>query len=198
MSFFPPGFDPRDEVIGILTLANINTVDGDFGFLLGVDGKFTDVNGKTWWGTTLIDSPDLEMSINGVAPAGQATLAWFDDPTQHDPDFSLMEQIRDLGTDYVRGRALTFFVQPLTDHAQLVSPVLAPIPLAQVRMQSIAFSLSGPNERSITLTWEGAFAGRNTARGLYYTTTDHARLIGSANASLTYMPMDARQPEKLF
>ncbi len=198
MSFFPPSFNPRDEVVGVLTLANINTADGDFGFLIGQDGKFTDIDGKDWWGSTLIDSPEIEMPINGVAPNGQITLSWFDDPTRRVPGVSLIAQIRALGADYVRDRALTFHVQPLTDRAQLWAPVLAPIPFAQVRMQSIAFSLSGATQRSITLSWEGAFAGRNTARGLYYTTTDHARLTGAANPSLTYAPMDNRQPEKLF
>lgn len=198
MSFFPVGFDPRDEVVGCLTLANVNTPDGDFGFMIGIDGKFVDIDGKEWWGTTLIDMPEIEMPLNGTAPAGQATLAWFDDPTQRDPEFSLIAEIKALGADYIRGRALTFYVQPLTAQAQFWAPVIAPIPFAQVRMQSVGFGLEGPTGRSITLVWEGAFAGRNTARNWFYTTQDHARLVGGANPSLTYVPMDGRQPEKLF
>jgi hypothetical protein len=198
MSFFPPGFDPRDDVVGLLTLANINTPDGDFGFMLGVDGKFTDVTGKNWWGTVLVDSPDIEMSINGLAPAGQLSLSWFSDPTQIGPEAGLIDDVKDLGTDYIRGRSLTFYVQPLTDTNQLWAPVIAPIRFAQVAMQSISFTLSGSFERSLSLSWEGAYVGRNTARGLYYTTTDHARLIGAANPSMTYAPMDGRQVEKLF
>lgn len=198
MSFFPPEFDPRDDVVRVLQLVNINTPDGDFGFLLGIDGKFTDVNGKDWWGSTLVDAPELEMSINGTAPAGQLTLAWFDDPTQRDPDTSLIAEIKALGVDYIAGRALTFYVQPFTDHAQFWAPVIAPIPVAQYRMTSLAFNLQGATERSITLSWEGAYAGRNQARGLYYTPADHARLTGAPNPSLTFAPLDSRQTEKLF
>lgn len=198
MSFFPPEFNPRADVVGLLTLANVNTPDGDFGFLLGVDGKYTDITGKDWWGSVLIAGPDIEMPINGVAPAGQISLTWFADPTQVGVGAGLIEDIKTLGADYVHGRALTFYVQPLTDMKQLWAAVMAPIPFAQVKMQSIGFALSGTSERSITLTWEGAFAGRNTARGLNYTTSDHARLIGAANPSLRYAPMDGRQVEKLF
>lgn len=198
MSFFPSGFDPRADVVGLLQLANINTPDGDFGFMLGVDGRFVDVNGKEWWGTVLVDSPDVELSINGVAPSGELTLAWFADPTQIGPEATLIEEVKALGSDYIRGRALTFYVYPFTNTAQLWAPVLPPIPFTQFKMQSIGFTLSGSSERSISLSWEGAYKGRNTARGYYYTTNDHAKLIGAANPSLTYAPMDGRQLEKLF
>lgn len=200
MSFFPAGFDPRADLVEVLDLANINTPDGDFGFILGRDGKFVDINGKEWWGSTLIDVPELEMSIDGVAPAGSLTMSWFQDPTQReDPENpGLVDQIMALGSDYISGRALTIYIQPMTDRAQLWAPVLAPIQVTELEMRSIAFAMNGPAGRSLTLTWEGAFRGRNSARGLYYTTTDHAKLTGSANPSLTYAPMDNRQPEKLF
>lgn len=198
MSFFPPGFDPRADVAGLLQLASINTPDGDFGFMLGVDGRFVDVTGKEWWGTVLVNKPEVEVSINGAAPAGQLTLAWFADPTQIGPEATLIEEVKAVGSDYIRGRAMTFYVQPFTDTSQLWTPVIAPIPFAQVEMQSIGFSSSGGGERSISLSWEGAYRGRNLARGYYYTTTDHAKLTGAVNPSLTYAPMDGRQLEKLF
>ena len=197
MTFFPPAFDPRADVIGALQLANINTPDGDFGFMLGADGKFTDVNGKDWWGSVLIDSPDVQLSINGTAPSGQLTLSWFADPTQLGAEAGLIEEVKTLGAAYIEGRALTFYVQPLTAVEQLWAPVLPPLQFAQVEMRSIAFSVVGA-QRSIALSWEGAFAGRNSARGYYYTTADHGRLTGSANPSLTYAPMDGRQIERLF
>lgn len=198
MSFFPPGFDPRDDLVGILQLANVNTPDGDFGFMLGSDGRFVDVNGKEWWGTVLIGTPEQEMSINGVAPSGQIALSWFADPTQTEDGATLIDQVKALGSDYVAGRAITFYVQPLTDMNQLWAPVLAPIPRGSYEMTSIGFSLVNTTTRTLSLSWEGAFAGRNTARGYHYTTEDHAKLIGAANPSLTYAPMDGRQTEKLF
>ena len=82
--------------------------------------------------------------------------------------------------------------------AKLWAPVLAPIPRGAYEMTSIGFSLVGTTTRTLSLSWEGAFAGRNTARGYHYTTEDHAKLIGAANPSLTYAPMDGRQTEKLF
>lgn len=198
MSFFPAGFDPRADVVGLLQLVNVNTPDGDFGFMLGIDGRFVDLNGKEWWGTVLVDSPEVEMSINGIAPSGQLTLAWFADPTQIGPEATLINEIKELGADYIKGRSLTFYVQPFTDLSQIWAPVIAPIPFAEMEMQSIGFSKAGSFDRSISLTWEGAYKGRNSARGYYYTTTDHAKLIGAANPSLTYAPMDGRQLEKLF
>lgn len=198
MSFFPASFDPRAEVVGALTLASVDTVDGLFNFMVGTDGVFTDTLGRAWVGSTLIGSSDIEQAINGVAPAGEATLSWFDDPALRDPESSVMEQVKALGADYVRGRALTFYVQPLTDFAQFWQPVIAPIPFARYTMQSLVFSFDGPLQRSITLRWEGVFGGRQTARGWYYTTADHAKLIGAANPSLTYMPKDNMRTEQLF
>jgi hypothetical protein len=198
MSFFPAGFDARADVVGLLQLVKINTPDGDFRFMLGVDGRFVDMNGDDWWGSVLADSPDIQMSINGVAPTGQITLAWFADPTQLGVEATLIDEIKALGAGYVYGRPMTFYVQPLTDTAQFWAPVLPPIPFATVEMRSIAFGMSGAAERSISLSWEGAFANRNAARGYYYTTSDHARLTGASNPSLTYAPMDGRQVERLF
>jgi hypothetical protein len=194
MSFFPPEFDPRADVVGALSLVNINTPDGDFGFLLGSDGIYGDVNGKAWHGAVIAESPKIDMSINGIAPAGQIGMGFFQDPDAPD----LIGQIRALGVDYVRGRRITFYVVPMTDLAQLHAPVLAPIPLADFEMRSIEATASGPVQRRLSLSFEGAFVGRNTARGWYYTTADHAKLTGAANPSLTYAPMDGRQEEKLF
>lgn len=194
MSFFPAGFDPRADVVGALDLVNINTPDGDFGFLLGVDGKFTDVNGKTWWGSTLLAGGDMEMPINGTAPSGSLTLSFFQDPGQPD----LIGQMMALGAAYVAGRSATFYVQPLTAVEQFHAPILAPIPLAVREMRSLTWRAVGALERSITVAFEGAFAGRNTARGYFYTTADHARLIGEPNSSLQFMPSDTFQEQPLF
>jgi len=194
MSFFPVGFNPRADVVGALDLVNINTPDGDFGFLLGQDGKFTDVNDTVWWGTVLLTVPTVPFPINGVAPAGELAMTFFQDPDLPD----LVGEIMDLGSDYIRGRAITFYVQVLTAMEQIYAPVVAPIRMAAFEMRSISATMMGPMQRRLTLSYEGVFAGRNEARGLYYSTVDHARLIGSANPSLNRIPTEYRPEEKLF
>lgn len=194
MSFFPVGFDPRSDAVGILDLALINTPDGDFGYILGQDGKFTDVNDFVWWGCTLVTQADMEFPINGTAPSGSLTLSYFQDPSQPD----LIAQIRSLGAAYVQGRPITFYQQIFGAISDLWQPVVAPIRVMTRRMTGISYGGSGDLERSITLTFESAYAGRNTGRGLSYNTEDHARLIGAANPSLQYMPHDTYQEEPLF
>ena len=65
----------RAPIVAKLDLVNINTADGDFGFIAGLDGRFTDVNGKTWIGSSLIQASAQESALNGKAPAkGKAFL----------------------------------------------------------------------------------------------------------------------------
>ena len=194
MSFFPEGFDPRSEAIGLLDLVSIDTPDGLFRFLLGVDGRFRDVDGHVWTGCQLIGASDLRASIQGEAPSGTLTLSFIQDPADGD----LVGEIRALGTDYVRGRAVTFLLQPLDSFEELQAPVFAPVPWLTRRAQHIEFDLTGALERRITLAIEGPFTGRNTAPGLQYTVADHARLIGAPNSSLRLMPTDTYQEQKLF
>lgn len=194
MSFFPSSFDPRADAFGVLSLVNVNTVDGDFGFILGEDGKFTDTTGKVWWGATIIESPQVDLAIGGVAPSGQIGMSFFQDPDAPD----LVAQVRALGSDYIRGRELSLWVQPLVSVNSLYAPEIAPLPVTSFEMRSITASATGPMMRRLSLSFETVFAGRNTARGWFYTTADHAKLTGSENISLSRMPTDARTEEKLF
>lgn len=194
MSFFPATFNPRDEVAGALDLVSIETDDGVFRFLLGADGIFTDSGGRQWIGSQLLEASELRLSIQGEAPAGTIGVSFIQDPDDGD----LVQQIKALGTDYVRDRTITYWVQPIRSMEELYAPTLPPIPWASRRGAHIEFDLSGAIERKISLHFEGPFTGRNTAPGLQYTVADHARLIGSANTSLRFMPTDTFQEEKLF
>lgn len=194
MSLFPEGFDPRGEVVFILDLVNINTVDGDFGFILGADGAFTDVNGKRWIGSTLLQGSDDELAIGGAAPSGSLSLSFFQDPSEPD----VIQQMKDLGVAYVEDRPVTFHVQPLRSQAEFYAPVLAPIKVMTRTARRLAFGISGPLERSIVLSYESVFERRRQRRGLVYNTTDHAALTGAANPSLRYMPTTTYQEQKLF
>ena len=194
MSVFPLGFDPRADVVGLLQLVMVNTVDGDFRFMLGQDGVFTDSTGEQWWGSSLFDLPGMEMAMDGLAPSGSLGMSYFQDPES--PDLSA--QIADLGADYVKGRALRFFVQPLLTHACLYQPEVPPVQWMQRTMTAISFALNGPTERRIALHFEGVFAGRNIAPGRYYTTADHALMLGVENPTLSLMPQSLQQDEPLF
>lgn len=194
MSFFPAEFDPRADVVGALTLAIVNTVDGDFRFMLDNDGVFTDSLGNQWWGSSMFSLPAMEMAMDGAAPSGSIGLSYFQDPAA--PDLSA--QIAELGADYVKGRALRFLVQPLVSANCLFAPVLPPLQWMQRTMTSISVALNGPTERRIDLHFEGVFAGRNVAPGRYYTTADHELLTGSPNPSLALAPKNLQQDEPLF
>ena len=187
-------FDPRAEVIGILDLVSIDTPDGVFRFISGTDGIFTDANGHQWLGARLINSGDMKASIQGEAPSGSITLAFIPDPSGAD----LIAQIRELGTDYVRGREIVFWDAPITSQSALYDGTVTPQRTFTRTAGHIEFDLSGPMERRITLTFEGPFTGRNTAPGLQYTTNDHALLIGAANSSLALMPTTMNQTEKVW
>ena len=194
MSFFPPEFDPRAEVVAVLDLVMIDTPDGPARFLLGVDGRFRDIDGDDWWGCTLISGTDLEMSIGGTAPSGSLTLSF----EQDDLSDVLVSEVRALGQAYVDGRAITFLVQPLTAMEEFWAPLLAPITVAVRTARGVTFSAAGAQQRALTLSFEGPAAGRNEARGWTYCTTDHALLTGAANPSLELMPTDLWQEQKLF
>lgn len=198
MSFFPPGFDARADVLGVLDLVSIDTPDGPARFMLGNDGRYRDSAGNDWWGSRLLGASDVQFALQGTAPSAELTLAFDDETAAGAP--ALIGQLRDLGSDYVRGRAVTFLVVPWTDPDQLLAPVLAPIPFAIRRASAIRFGMQGDMVRQIGLTIEGVGIGRNTARGWVYNTADHARLVGAPNPSLQYIPTDLyqRPDERVF
>jgi hypothetical protein len=193
MTFWPAGFDPRSSAISILKLIDIETPDGNFGFMLS-DGIFTDVNSKEWWGSSLISVGDTEIAINGTAPSGSITLSFIQDDQAPD----LIEQIRALGVEYVAGRKLRFYLQPLNTVEEFWAPVHEPVLFATRTMRKITISASGALERSISVSYEGPFEYRNGTPRMIYNTTDHSQLIGEENPSLTYMPTDNRRDEKIW
>lgn len=182
------------EPIAKLDLVNVNTADGDFGFIAGVDGSFVDITGKEWFGSTAIQMPSIEMSINGTAPSGEISMAYNQEPGG--PDFSA--QLRAIGSDYVAGRAISFYVQPLNELGEFYNPVLPVELYARRIMRGVSMSASGPTSRVITLSFETAWETRRRARRRAYNTEDHKDLIGSDNPSLEFIPTVDFQEEKLF
>lgn len=182
------------EVIGKLELVNINTADGDFGFIVGTDGKFRDANGKVWHGSQLISASKLEQSINATAPSGEIGMSFFQDPDAPD----VVSQIKELGVDYVRGRPIKFYTQPITDPADIMNPKLPPDLIMTRTMRNLRYSADGPQNRKISVTFESVWENRRRSRRLVYNTTDHAKLIGSTNPSLEFIPTVDFQEQKLF
>jgi hypothetical protein len=165
MAFFPAGFDPSADVVGVIDLVQIDTPDGVFGFMPGQDGKFVGLDGITYWGSSLISAGNMQSAIQGTAPSGELSLSWIQDPDAGD----LIAEIKTLGLDYIDGRWITFLVMPLQDMNEFYAPPIAPIQFARRRMTRVTYEFSGPLTRSITLGFEGPFADRNSAPNLYYT-----------------------------
>lgn len=194
MSFFPSSFNPRDPVVAAFTLVEIDAASGVARFLPGIDGRFTDTDGNVWYGSQLLEISKLEVSINGTAPSGRASISYFQDPAAPD----LIADIKANGDDEVRGREIRFFVQPFTSLEQMYAPVLAPIRLATRTMTTLEYEATGDQTRRLSVSFEGPFENRRTRRALYYNSEDHSRLVGYANPSLDYMPTENFEEEKLF
>ncbi|OWU80430.1 hypothetical protein [Phaeobacter sp. 22II1-1F12B] len=194
MSFFPAGYDYSDHVRAALDLCEIDTTDGPARFIVGVDGIFRDINGNSWYGSQLASVTSLASALEGQAPEGSATLSFFQDP---DAD-SLIAQIKALGLDYIRGRAITFYVQPINSQSEFYAPTVAPVQWMQRVMRSLVFSASGAQDRSISVTFEAWSENRRAARRIVLNTEGHAKLIGEANPSLEFMPTSDFEEEKLF
>lgn len=194
MSGVIEGFDLRDDVVGVLDLCNINTPDGDFGFILGTDGIFIDINGKKWVGSTVLTVSRLQSAIDGVAPSGSVGMSFFQDPDQED----LISEIKALGVDYVDGRPITFYYQPISSHAEFYAPTIAPVQWLQRTMRTLSFKATGALDRSISLGFESWSEDRKASRRIMLNTDGHKLLTGVANPSLEYMPTVDFEEEKLF
>lgn len=188
------GIPARDDITGLLGLIEIDTPDGPARFMVGVDGVFRDIEGRAWAGSQLLSANEIEWSRGGEAPEGSLSLSYFQDPAAPD----LIAQIRDLGADYVDGRTLRYYVQPIGSMADFYAPRLAPVLIATRRAGAVTFELQGDIVRRLSLTVEGPLAGRRAARSRFYTVDDHTRLIGTANPSLEFMPLEPREEEALF
>ncbi|MGI3169980.1 hypothetical protein ACRARG_12545 [Pseudooceanicola sp. C21-150M6] len=187
-------WNPRDRLVGFLDLVNINTTDGDFGFIAGTDGVFTDINGKTWYGSTLISVPRLQSAIDGVAPSGSIEMSFIQDPS----DVDVVGQIRELGLAYIKDRPISFYLQPIRSMSEFHAPTLPPELHMTRTMRTLTFAGAGAAERSITVGFEPWTEDRRSAKRIAYNTDGHAKLIGSANPSLSFMPTENFEEEKLF
>ncbi len=195
MSFYPAEFDPRGDVVAMLDLCAIDTPDGVFRFLIGVDGVFTDIDGNTWVGSALAQVSELGSAIGGEAPGGSVSLSYFQDPDTPD----LIGQIRTLGLTYVDGRAIRFYVQPIRTMAEFQAPTIAPILRLTRVMREVTTEETGALDRTLILGFEAWSERRDAARRIQLTTEGHKVLLGGVdNPSLSAKPTVDFQEEKLF
>ncbi len=195
MSFFPDGFDFTSPTALVFELVNINTSEGDFGFLLGSDGVFTDATGKDWIGSTLFSGEAPGVGLGGVAEAASLSISYADDPEN---PAEVIDKLRDLGSAYVAGRPVTYFLQCFDYEAQLYAPRYAPIQTATQIARHLSFDAPSAFERSVTLHMESEFAVRGQAKRLVYNTASHARQLGAANPSYEFIPTEARTERSLL
>ncbi|MGB1215863.1 MAG: hypothetical protein ACPG4X_21015 [Pikeienuella sp.] len=194
MSFFPDDYDPRDLVLGGLDLCEIDTPAGAQRFMIGTDGLFIDVNGNGWFGSELIGVTNLASAIGGNAPSGSVTLTFIQDPDEVD----LISEVRALGMDYINGRSIKFFFQPIKSQAEFYAPTIAPIQFMERKMRTLTFAASGAQDRSITLGFEAWSEDRKSARRTILNTEGHSRMLDEYNPSLEFMPTHGVVLQKLF
>lgn len=192
--WLPTGLDPDAEVAGVMTLAELDTPDGPARFIVGAQGRFVSIDGRVWWGSALIALEDIENGRGGTAPAGRATVSYFQDPGALD----IAAEIKDRGVAWLSGRPLRLYLQCLLGGEDFTAPSLPPL-LHQTRvMRRLEITADGPLRRTLALEFEGPAEVRRNKRGYFYTTDDHAALIGAPNVSLSLMPMTDVAEEPLF
>lgn len=194
MSFWPDGFGPHDDVVAALELVEIEAPSGVARFLLGVEGVFHDVNGTKWAGSQLLELSDLDWSRGGEATETVLVLSYFQDPAAPD----LIAQLRASGDTAIRDAPVRFYLQPIASVEEFYAPVQPPILAATKTAAGLRYEFQGEVQRRLILTLEGPFALRQQRRGLFYNTSDHAALLGAANPSLEFTPLEDRQEEPLF
>ncbi|WP_245597408.1 hypothetical protein [Leisingera caerulea] len=155
---------------------------------------FTDINGDKWFGTQLASVSSLASALDGQAPEGSLTLSFFQDP---DAD-NLIAQVKELGLQYIKGRPITFYIQPINSQSEFYAPAVAPVQWLQRTMRTLVFRESGAQDRSISVTFEAWSENRRASRRIILNTEGHAKLIGEENPSLEFMPTDDFEEEKLF
>lgn len=197
MSLFPSGFDPRDEITGLIDLVEIDAVSGVARFMIGTDGVFRDSLGRSWYGSQVIGCSGYDWSRGASAEDGSLSMTYFQDPAAA----SLIDDLRASGDINVAGRAVRFYLQPLAGVAGFYAPTWPPVLVATKVGRSVSYSAEGDTIRRLTLSFEGAMQHRRRKRGFYYTALDHNRLLGNPetpNPSLEFVPIDGRADEPLF
>ncbi|QPM89387.1 hypothetical protein [Pseudooceanicola algae] len=191
---FPAWYDLTSDVVYGLRLVTLDTPDGLVRFMMNADATFIDIDGNAWTGCSLFAGGDDEYSVGGTAPSGQMSLTFFQDPGAAD----LVANVKAFGADYLAGRALVEWLQPIGCAEELTAPIVAPVKVMTRIMRKLSYSLNEDQTRSIILTYESRFEGRRSSRRRVWNEADHGALIGAANPSLRFVPQSFDNRQKLF
>ena len=188
-------WNPRDDTPLILDLVNIQDNTGDYGFLLGIDGIFTDTTGKVWTGSRLLTVTNLQSAIDGVAPAGSISLSYVEEPGQND----LITRLKASGgVSIIAGRPITFYYQPILSVTEFYAPTIAPQQWLTRTMRTLTATTDGAQDRVLSVGFEAWSEDRRAARRKTLDERGHGALVGAANPSLEFMPSTNFEEEKLF
>lgn len=194
----PDDYDLRSPVISFVDLVALDTTAGIVRLLLGDDAFFYDVNGNQWLGSKLLSTSEIELSVNGTAPATELTFSYIQDPDEPD----LIAAVKEYGVAAVKGRPARFYIQYLESTGEFFRPVFAPQLFTTRTMMNLDYVFNGPQIRGLTLTVEGPFNLRAKPVSGRYNTSDHSRRLGlppgTINPSLEWMPNNTFDDQPLF
>lgn len=188
-------FDPRDPIIAKLQLVEFDATDGVHRFIVGVNHVMYTTGGAILWrGSAALKVSSMQESIQGIAPSGSITMSFFQDPHGG----SLIQTLKNHGENYILNRDVRFYWLPIRNDGEWASTNLAPILFATRKVRTVTFSGDGARKRSITVAFESVSDNRQVSSAVKLNATGHARLTGSANPSLEFMPTNNEPTESLF
>lgn len=195
----PAQWDTDAEIVGYITLISLDTTQGPVRvFLSEDDGFFDTLDGLRWYGGRAFEMGDIEAPINGTAPTVTLSFTYYLDPL-NPPDQDLIEIVRQNGgVDAIRERWATFYIQPMIAYEDSFRPALGYFFFTRLQMMQIAFDISGPRRRTVSVVLETSNSMR--ARPPYgtYNTADASRRVGFHDPSFEFAPDDSFDEEPLF
>lgn len=183
-----------DEAVGAALLCELDTSEGFIRLLFGEDGVFTDINGKQWLGSTLLNIGDVERSSNGSAPSWEISLSYVYDPTRGQ---DLIAAIREFGVAAIDGRPARLYFQYFGKIEEMFAPIHESILISKHTMRRLVYNIEGPQDRTVAVTCEGPYPLRSKPVNGRYTDAEQRRR-GNGDTSLRFMPTHGFDDEPLF
>ena len=194
--------DLGDDIVGAALLVELDTTQGFLRFIQArqddeggdVNGTFTDTNGIDWLGSSLISMSDISVPRNGSAPLFDIGVSYTVDPAGG----NLSSIVREYGVAAIEGRKAKVYLQYFGATSEMFKAVHAPYLQSTYIMRKLNYSLAGAQQRSVSVTCEGAFPLRSKPANGRYIVTDHQRKTSTTDVSLGFMPTNNNDEESLF
>lgn len=182
------------DAVGVVALFELNTTQGFIRLVRGEDGTFTDVNGVSWLGSTLISVGDISVPRNGAAPSFEIGVSYAASATKR----GLISIVREHGVAAVVDRKLKVYLQYFESLGDILKPIEEPYLTDTFVMRKLNYSANGAKQRSVSIVCEGAFSLRAKPSNGRYTVTDHQRRTNSTDISLKFMRNNSFESEPFF